>query len=847
MLAAGVLALLLHIAFVAASAGPESASTTSDIGQEVHASTSGISAGPTANVGDYIAQGLGATSAALHSLSSPSSGMAVNATSTFSGNATAPAGQYAACQSSWVSWSDAFTKTLSPTVTTITTYDYTIARYNVTYGTADVYTTEDGFPYAHGNLSATSTSSVSLNVTGTSGTVVTITKTNDASFDLPTPDCSIPFDACSTMWQSYLQSLGKPTTIDGATEPAITPVPTNRPRCSVGTPHIIKSKKTWDNKCFIEANSVQVLYWPPSNATTTADSNEVVTTVWSGVTMTSPSVYLSFDSVYAASTSDLDYVSVGTSVPLGATPVPQMGAGGAFRNFVGPSFTNTIIAIAPTEASSVIRNLGPGVNTASALSVIAHASANDTEYIQWVSALSDSGPEPTVDLSYQSTQIDFARMEHPDPTAYYLGLNFAPGCNIYGPHPECSTIFEGAYKPNLYAPDKLRAMAPEWKDCQIPLWGVYDPPIALSKVTTAAGPTLPHGGSAQTGQKTTQPSAALETQKASNTPSQEASTGQQPQQSQQAPQSQQPAQSASNNPIVLGTQTFSIAPPSTENSDPTVPQTATIILGSQTVAIPVGSSPHPSQDGSEQQGTPQIANSPVATLTLGGSAVDVQSPAGSTDPVVIGSVTLSQGGPAATINGVKVSAGSAGIVAGSQTVAYAAPAFTADGQAHTYQANGPNTISIDGTMLSVGGSAATISGQVVSAVSGGVVLGSQTITDLGTAASNSGDAITSLGSGSYAYDSTTFSEGGPAATISGHVVSVGPDGLVVDGTSSESMSAGSTATKTASSRSSNDGTVSTTTTGAAASNTSTSGAEVLRTTWAMLIAATFLAILIVPS
>ncbi|KXT14179.1 hypothetical protein AC579_2456 [Pseudocercospora musae] len=65
-------------------------------------------------------------------------------------------------------WSDAFTKTLSPTVTTITTYNYTIARYNVTYGTAEVYTTEDGFPYAHGNRSATSKSSESLNVTGTS-------------------------------------------------------------------------------------------------------------------------------------------------------------------------------------------------------------------------------------------------------------------------------------------------------------------------------------------------------------------------------------------------------------------------------------------------------------------------------------------------------------------------------------------------------------------------------------------------------------------------------------------------------------------------------------------------------
>lgn len=62
----------------------------------------------------------------------------------------------------------------------------------------------------------------------------TYTTSLDTSFTLPTPDCTIAPSKCTALWETYLEEHGLPTTFENATEPAITPVPTDRPRCSVG-------------------------------------------------------------------------------------------------------------------------------------------------------------------------------------------------------------------------------------------------------------------------------------------------------------------------------------------------------------------------------------------------------------------------------------------------------------------------------------------------------------------------------------------------------------------------------------------------------------------------------------
>lgn len=62
----------------------------------------------------------------------------------------------------------------------------------------------------------------------------TYTTSVSASFTNPTPKCTIAPSKCTALWETYLEEHGMPTTFENATEPAITPVPTDRPRCSVG-------------------------------------------------------------------------------------------------------------------------------------------------------------------------------------------------------------------------------------------------------------------------------------------------------------------------------------------------------------------------------------------------------------------------------------------------------------------------------------------------------------------------------------------------------------------------------------------------------------------------------------
>jgi len=62
----------------------------------------------------------------------------------------------------------------------------------------------------------------------------TYTTKLETTFTNPTPDCKIAPSKCTTLWEAYLEEHNMPTTFENATEPAITPVPTDRPRCSVG-------------------------------------------------------------------------------------------------------------------------------------------------------------------------------------------------------------------------------------------------------------------------------------------------------------------------------------------------------------------------------------------------------------------------------------------------------------------------------------------------------------------------------------------------------------------------------------------------------------------------------------
>ena len=167
-------------------------------------------------------------------------------------NATATIG-WEACQTSQVSWSEAWTSAYQPEVITLTRTNslrVSTITFNVSFGIADVYTTIEGIPHAHGELKATSTSQfveyvflhspkTRTNYLSTyfeiAKSTSTTTETLNATFLNPSPTCTIAPSKCTNLWESYLEEQGMPTTFDNATEPAITPMPTQRPRCSVGT------------------------------------------------------------------------------------------------------------------------------------------------------------------------------------------------------------------------------------------------------------------------------------------------------------------------------------------------------------------------------------------------------------------------------------------------------------------------------------------------------------------------------------------------------------------------------------------------------------------------------------
>lgn len=690
------------------------------------------------------------------------------------------------------------------------------------------------------------------------------------TFTSPSPTCTIPFARCSQMWQGYLLSLGITTPLDKATEPAITPMPSNRPRCSIGDPSVTYTGATWDNTCFISGNSVGLFYWPSATASgglpTPAPNITAapVTVVRGNLTFTSPSVYLSFDTLSAIQGHDADQISYSQSVPLGASTQPENLVGGFYPETVGPTFTNVLISLHPTKLSSVIANLGPGVNTASAISEIAHGGP---DYAKWISALKDSRPVPTANNSYLIRPVNYAHLTMPHTDDYYLQPNIAPGCfNPHGPHPGCSTMFEGAYRAQLLVPEEVRALAPEWKGCGIPLDGVYDPPQALTAAKNEAKPTMPMpmpdaaeasavkdpiSGSAKpkssVGDPLPEVTATPEPQpKPDPKPTEQKSVEEgDPTLSQGTPtrpsraydshpqSSPDPVPSVTGDPV----QPSASARSSEQAPDPGSLDSVTAIMGSQTFAIPApkASTDDPKPDESNPvntdvpgptnalsvlaaaestaRGPAQSSPSMAAVASLSDSTIAVIRPQHEIGAETIGTATLSPGGPAATINGQEVSAGSDGIVVDPKTLPYATyqlvnkpppgtPTVAAvlplgsSSMVVSSPTGADRAVIVGSTTLKPGAPAVTIDGHQVSAASNGIMVDSQmvyysTMDDSASpAATSAGVAVVTAGGhtfsihqadgpGSVVVDGQILTYGSSATTISGQMISVGRNALVV--------------------------------------------------------------------
>jgi len=249
--------------------------------------------------------------------------------------------------------------------------------------------------------------------------------------------------------------------------------------------------------------------------------------------------------------------------------------------------------------------------------------------------------------------------------------------------------------------------------------------------------------------------------------------------------------------VVIGGQTLTPGQATVINNTPlSVGNGGTLVAGGATITLTSGQS----------QGTP------IATFSVGGQQVTAQS--GS--PVVVGGSSLSAGGPAATISGDTISAGPAGVVVNGNTASFTATPvaslaepsalFTAGGQTFTAQGGSadPNVATIDGTIvLTQSGSATVVDGQTLSLGNAGVVVDGTSVATLSNAVAEpsaiftaDGHTFTAVGdpslSGTATIDgSILLTEGGSATVLHGETLSLGPTGIIVDGTSTAAFSFGS--------------------------------------------------------
>ncbi|KAK5126173.1 hypothetical protein LTR08_005012 [Meristemomyces frigidus] len=154
---------------------------------------------------------------------------------------------------------------------------------------------------------------------------------------------------------------------------------------------------------------------------------------YQNTTLTSPTVYISFETAFAQ-----DECS----------------------SAVGKNHTGAILALQPDQVSSIHGSLGPQFITGS--SVHFHGS--------WV-------PAP---FNYTNLALT------PVPLSVYLDQ---PSC--YDAF--CSTIYTD-YRPVLSVPQQVRSLDPAWGPCDLFWGGINDPPKALQPTDSAAGVTTPAGG-----------------------------------------------------------------------------------------------------------------------------------------------------------------------------------------------------------------------------------------------------------------------------------------------------------------------------------------------------------------
>ena len=221
--------------------------------------------------------------------------------------------------------------------------------------------------------------------------------------------------------------LGIPATHTVVSTVTSTPKYTrSRPPCATDTDGC--------ERCLIIAETVQLFYWPVSTAADNpkakflVTARENITAVYNGITFTSPSVYLSYQNVWTSK---------------------------KFCQNTGRNHSDALIKLDPSSLSSLN----------------GYENCVFTDFSVVVYGVRASGE-----------RVNYANLNKPVSTSASIAERPS---NMSGIANHCPKTDQN---PILAVPEQIRSLDPNWKNCDIWIWGSHDPPHALIPVDALSGP-----------------------------------------------------------------------------------------------------------------------------------------------------------------------------------------------------------------------------------------------------------------------------------------------------------------------------------------------------------------------
>ncbi|KXT06231.1 hypothetical protein AC579_2610 [Pseudocercospora musae] len=543
------------------------------------------------------------------------------------------------------------------------------------------------------------------------GTTTIVNTYWSGEYPSPSPTCRISPKDCDPLWADYSQSLLAASTMT-APPALVTPPCMNQ---SAAAAYSSATAKLYGcGECTIYGEGVELVYFP-----TSVERDLCATTPTASLTSYGPGAVIT---AYAGKNyQGPDAVNGSKTVVVG-----------------GHTFTSGTAYISISKVYAVDRcSKTQGTPVTDAILAMPSESVLSLRYSQGhFQRLMETDKITGYPVSYG----DF---NTPIPWSAWNGQNLCEGSFDTW---HCGVIYENNFRPQLAIPPEITQLSPEFKGCQLWYNGLWDPPLRLTEVDSAAKPTLPTSHTSRPAEtpKVAAPSSAA----AAPTSAPTAIPNELPGSSNAGSKPWQPAYGS----------TVPNAAPNHAGSAP--PSTAEPNQPSENMYVP---SKEP-WDGS---------------FTVGGRTLQAH---GRGRKAVVGSVTCVSGGPPQTItDGIVATYGDQGLIFETTTTAF----FNDQSQA---------TIMV-GAMatLTPGGPASTLpNGQVMSAASDGLILqpamttGSEGYGDVDRLTLTIGGqvetAVQSQDGGPIVVDGTiTLIPGGPITILNGQIVSAATNGIVYGG------------------------------------------------------------------